>query len=673
MRKLLFLFVAGLLLMSVGVRAAHVATGDYREVFMKVNSNLDEDQLLDAGVIVTARYNGFVTAMVKNSVSNNVIKTLNGVEHVASAIQLMTCVDSARRYSNVDGVHLGTNLDMPYTGKDVIVGIIDCGIDFNHINFCDQDGKTRVKAVYMPLDSSGTSPIVRGVKLPGSCYEEESQIVQLTTDDPSTPHGTQTAGIAAGGYQDNGWHGIAPDAEIVACGIPEDELTDVRVANCISYIYDYSTRKGKPCVINISLGSNVGAHDGTSYLNRVCNQVSGPGCVIVVSAGNDGITPVCIHRNTTSGRDTVTTLVNGFRSNLSKTGYVNAWSKNGMAFNTRLVVVNTRNGEILYRSRALGATSQGVSTTISSETDSVLAQYYTGTVTITGTIEENGNPSSLCELDMTAASRYYALGFQYFSPLAVDLAVWSSMYAYFTSYNLPWVETGSPSGSISDLATTDSVISVGSYNSREYIPLRDGTEYFRSGCTPAELSDFTSYGPDENGINRPDLCAPGAVVVSSANRYDINAPNIQYWQPSAWVDDVEYTYCPDLGTSMSAPVVTGAIALWLQANPNLSTAEVRDVIKHSCYRDQHVQADGAVRWGYGKLNVDAGLRYVLHIEPKTGDVNNDGEVTISDVNALIDIILGGDTDSDTRRRADINNDGETTISDVNALIDLLLS
>ena len=100
MRKLLFLFVAGLLLMSVGVRAAHVATGDYREVFMKVNSNLDEDQLLDAGVIVTARYNGFVTAMVKNSVSNNAIKTLNGVEHVASAIQLMTCVDSARRYEN---------------------------------------------------------------------------------------------------------------------------------------------------------------------------------------------------------------------------------------------------------------------------------------------------------------------------------------------------------------------------------------------------------------------------------------------------------------------------------------------------------------------------------------------------------------------------------------------
>ena len=67
------------------------------------------------------------------------------------------------------------------------------------------------------------------------------------------------------------------------------------------------------------------------------------------------------------------------------------------------------------------------------------------------------------------------------------------------------------------------------------------------------------------------------------------------------------------------------------------------------------------------------MRYVLHIEPKNGDVNNDGEVTISDVNVLIDIILGGLVDSETKRRADLNYDGEVSISDINALIDILLS
>ena len=53
----------------------------------------------------------------------------------------------------------------------------------------------------------------------------------------------------------------------------------------------------------------------------------------------------------------------------------------------------------------------------------------------------------------------------------------------------------------------------------------------------------------------------------------------------------------------------------------------------------------------------------------TGDVNNDGEVNISDVNALIDMILSEDGDD----AGDVNGDAEVNISDVNALIDIILS
>ncbi|MBO4803638.1 MAG: CotH kinase family protein [Muribaculaceae bacterium] len=56
-----------------------------------------------------------------------------------------------------------------------------------------------------------------------------------------------------------------------------------------------------------------------------------------------------------------------------------------------------------------------------------------------------------------------------------------------------------------------------------------------------------------------------------------------------------------------------------------------------------------------------------------GDVNGDGEVNIADVNALIDIILGGPADGATQVRADVNEDGEINIADVNALIDIILS
>ncbi len=78
------------------------------------------------------------------------------------------------------------------------------------------------------------------------------------------------------------------------------------------------------------------------------------------------------------------------------------------------------------------------------------------------------------------------------------------------------------------------------------------------------------------------------------------------------------------------------------------------------------------RWGSGKLDINAGMRYVLNIEDKNGDVNGDGEVNVSDINVVIDIVLGGKVDNDTRRRADVNNDGEVSLSDINMIIDVIL-
>ncbi len=55
----------------------------------------------------------------------------------------------------------------------------------------------------------------------------------------------------------------------------------------------------------------------------------------------------------------------------------------------------------------------------------------------------------------------------------------------------------------------------------------------------------------------------------------------------------------------------------------------------------------------------------------TGDVNGDGEVNVADVNTLVDIILGGESDDATIKRADVNEDGEINLADVNALTDII--
>ena len=662
-------------LSALGVSfVAQGASSGYYDVFLSVNENVDLTQLRNAGLVITARYDGIITAEVPEDMQPSSLKSFSGVLNASRAIPILTYSDSVRYYSRVDPVHRGERLDMPYDGSGVIVGVIDCGFDFNHINFCDENGNTRVKAVYLPYDNSGKTILVNRIPLPGTCFETLERIKALTTDDPKTTHGTQTAGIAAGSYRDNGWYGIAPGADIVACGMPETELSDVKIAHCISYIDDYAKRVGKPYVVNISMGNNVGAHDGTSFLSTVIKQFAGPGKVFVVSAGNDGDQPVCIHESLTTKTDTITVLMSGYAKTggLRRSGCVNAWSRGAKPFNSRLVIVDTRNGNIVYKSRSLGTTTTGVTAHFDTETDEQLAQYYTGSVDFSGTIEANGNGSSLITLDMKDKTGYHAVGVQYYSPLATDLTIWTSQYAYFNTYGFSWVSSGTSVGSINELAASDSVISVGSYNSKQYVPLRNGTLYYRSDSEPTLMSYYSSYGPDERGISRPDVCAPGSVVISSGNRYDTNPPNLQYWQPSAFVDGVEYPYCPDLGTSMSAPVVAGAVALWMQANPNLSVADVRDILQHSSYKDRQVKAGNPERWGSGKLDINAGMRYVLHIEDKNGDVNNDKEINLSDINVVIDIILGGNADSETKSRADVNNDGEINVSDINMIIDIIL-
>ena len=673
MKKLISLFVMAVMMTVCGIQSSAQDAGvDYRDAFITVGQDFDASALEQLGVIINSEFDGFITAQIPDGVWSEIL-AVAGVEHISLAFPVLTCADSARYYSRVDRVHEGVGFDMPYTGNGVIIGVIDCGFDFNHINLCDQEGKTRVKAVYMPLDNSGQHPVIDGHQLPGSCYEDAEQIAQLTSDDPNSTHGTQTAGISAGAYRGNGWHGVAPGADIVACGMPEDDLTDVRVANCIKYINDYANRQGKPCVVNISLGSNVGRHDGSSLLVRACEQVSGPGRVIVVSAGNDGHDNVCFHRSVASLQDTVTSLMAGYGGGTTRMGYLNVWSDENNPIVTQLIVMNTQTDELLYCSEPINMATCDSTVILSSSSDAELNKYFAGSVAVTPLTDYMGRYNLVYDIYMRAKNKNYAMGFRYNTPNATELAAWTSQFAYFSSYGYDWAEKGTPSGSINDLATSDSIISVGSYNTKQYIPLRDGSTYYRPNSKPVEISYFSAYGPDENGINRPDVCAPGSVMISSGNRYDVNAPNLQYWQPSAFVDGEEYTYCPDLGTSMSAPVVAGAVALWMEANPNLSAADVRDIIKNTSYRDNNVINGNPTRWGAGKLDVNMGMRYVLHLGNIHGDANGDGEVNIADINAVIDVLLSSHATDEQRQNADINGDGEVNIADINAIIDIILS
>ena len=163
------------------------------------------------------------------------------------------------------------------------------------------------------------------------------------------------------------------------------------------------------------------------------------------------------------------------------------------------------------------------------------------------------------------------------------------------------------------------------------------------------------------------------MLVSSANRYDMSADR-QNWCESVQANGTEYPYYANQGTSMSAPVVTGTIALMMQVNPLLTTAAVRRVLERTSIKDDFYTAENSLQWGYGKLDAWAAITDVIENTLVRGDVNNDREINIADVSTVLDIIHDGTSGKDAilLLRADVDRNTEINISDINRIIDLIL-
>ena len=200
-------------------------------------------------------------------------------------------------------------------GDAALVGVIDTGIDVLHEAFLDAQGKTRIIAVWNQMDDTGPSPsaVDATFKQSGGTLYLARQIQEFIDGTQPTPaalrdpakHGTHVASIAAGRSVGALADGMAPEARIVAV-IPK-----LRTAQGDPYSVGYSTSHfdalsflngvaaggnsvsaaALPMAVNISLGMNAGAHDGTALLEAGCDSITtkgrDPGFVIVKSAGNE--------------------------------------------------------------------------------------------------------------------------------------------------------------------------------------------------------------------------------------------------------------------------------------------------------------------------------------------------------------------------------------------------
>ena len=635
--------------------------------FITVDSPRTVEQLRGMGVSIQSRFGGMVTAQLPLSAVSRVCRVA-GVRQVSVAQVAQVCNDSALADARVLPLMQGAAFARHYDGSDVVVGIIDSGVDFNHINLCDAMG-SRVAAAYLPQDSTGVAPVIDGDTLPGSHYNTPEQIARLTTDCQSMSHGTHTIGTMAGSCF-NGFQGVAPRARLVVCAM--SDLYDTDIANSLKYIFDYADSVGLPCVVNMSFASIDGPHDGTSALCQLFDQLSGPGRLISLSANNSGYAALHLTRNFKSLTDTLSTTLELYTGSFNNV--VSLWSSSGHRHAVAVTLIDKTDKRVVLETPYITDLDPDSIYTMEADSDAVWSQYVSGTLLFATGVEDGDRSHSILvsELKPFVTSRY-RIGLKVVSDGDPKFNAWVSGGAYFRAL-LNGQTAGTKAGTISDLATGDKPISVGAYITKQTFPLAAGGTYTNTRATPLhDIAYFTAWGPDARGKARPDICAPGMVTISSANRYDtisslVNAYNLSFFHTSQGVD---YPYSACYGTSMSAPVMTGAIALWMQAKPDLSPDDVRDILDHTAVRDAFVVKGDARQWGRGKLDVEAGMRYLLRrINPC--DVNADGAVDVADVNMVVNMMLGKDGMADFADHCDITGDGAVDVADINAIINNML-
>lgn len=586
--------------------------------FIVLKEGADTGRLEELGVKIYHKKGKIVTVEipVDQIVSVSEMEEVVTVD-VEKPVRLLN--DASRSHSRADDVHAGTTLSQPYTGSGVIVGICDQGIDFNHIAFMDANGESRVKRAYLSDDRSGTPPsgeTIEGGYYSGSVYSTPEEIANLTTDFTGGSHGTHTSGTAAGSYMENGYYGYAPESDLVLCGIAS--LTNLNIANSMKYVFDYAASVNQPAVINCSLGDDLGPHDGTSTLEMYMDELSGEGRIISIAAGNEGSDPLYATKRFENAEDELKILLTGVNGYKQYSGVVDAWSRTNEPIGVKAVVYDLSKNEIVYETPVV-TPEAGDYVAYRSVLIPELAKYYNGSITFyTGINATNGKYNIYSQLILMAPSSQrrgnYCLGLVYTGDTDRQVDVWAdAQNTLLAALNIPGWTNGTADCSINSMATGDQTISVGSYNSKSSYTTINGGEYNYNGGFPEdEISSFSSSGIDMRGISRPDVLAPGAIIVSSVNGYDRSTVSTQRQALAAEVkgNGRNYHWGDMTGTSMATPAVTGILALWLEADPTLTPDRIKEILKETSVKDTYV-TNAPVRSGAGKIDAYAGLLEVL--------------------------------------------------------------
>lgn len=566
------------------------------------------ESLEKAGVVIDLLNGRMATVRMDRSIIREVA-ALPGVAYLQTATAVEKMLDNARQETGIADCWQTVTADNPdgFDGRNVVIGVIDAGFDYGHESFRDTGGNLRIERVWEqstePADGM-TSPEKYGY---GVELRDAEAINKAQADITGNSHGTHVAAIAAGssGFREGAYKGVAPGAKIVLVSMGEYNRDNVNLTNAISYIYDYAESLGLPCVINLSLGNHAGPHDGTSPFDQMADALTGPGRILVGSAGNHGSDHFHLEKDfTEQDMNPVRTFLD-YRSDPSTHntgGEVDIWLSKEMTAKVELVCWSNSGQNATERIELdLSASDQIKQAAFESNIK--------GTVSyITEVNPLNGKTHILLTSGITSIRSRHGLGIEITPQTPGHVDIWADNSYLGLTDNGQEGWSGSNGSTIAEIGGTASrMLSVGAYTTRNSYTVEGSTDAVTLQETVGALSSFSSYGPTADGRMKPEVIAPGCFIISSVSQHD-NTGLIPRAATNSVEDDRDYAYGYMQGTSMSAPFVAGTVALWLQADPSLTPETVKEVISRTA-RSEGAEPDS--RHGYGKISPRHGLDMII--------------------------------------------------------------
>ncbi len=530
--------------------------------------------------------------------------------------------DTMRVQNHIEAIHRNeTPLPESYNGRDVVVGVIDQQLEWEHGDFKDSLGNTRVKYLWdqTAADTATNTPPQYGY---GRVWDASDMDTGGTTHDPGIGkrHGTNVTGTAAGNGLATGNHkGAAPASDIV---FVSTDGRSTSIADGVDFIFQKAKALGKPCVINVSYGSYVGSHDGKDAAARFIDSLvnARKGRMVVVAAGNGGDQEP-FHLRTELSETTNDTAFTWFKYNPNSIlGYgavfYEVWADKEDLQDVEYAVgadrVQGNAAEFRGRTAFLN-----ISDHLGTQLTRAIQNPQGDTLGVVDFFAEQRGDRYLLQVRLKEpdSSSY---NFRFMSTGSGKFDVWSSdwadiRYSHMVYQGLPsqselpdisnYVRPDLRQSMVSSWACSPEVLTVGNYQGRVRHVDVNGDLYKESGATRDDIAASSSSGPTRTGSIKPDLVATGDYVLTAGPieslDWHINNEPFKVARDSL--------HMKQGGTSTASPVVAGIAALYMDRCPDASHQEIMKALRSAADVDQFTGNVPNITWGFGKVNASLAL------------------------------------------------------------------